>query len=93
MSLFVDPIPFLVLHHEMSRKERIWAWLHPNAEEGDRFAGAPFQNYRVLRKEEVPGEPHPQIRFLIVLEGEKMFLPQWTSYVPKGVPPHLRRKW
>lgn len=74
----------------MAKREKIWAWLHPNAEEGDRFVASKFSDFRILRKEEVPGTPHAQVRFLIVLEGEKMFIPQWTPYVPKGVPPHLR---
>ncbi|MBX9765476.1 hypothetical protein K2X83_02450 [Patescibacteria group bacterium] len=75
----------------MSKKESHWAWLHPNAEEGDTFAYPGNGSAHVLKKEEEIQEGRVYVRFLVVREGEKLVLPQWTSFVPKGVPPHLRR--
>jgi ABC-type Fe3+ transport system substrate-binding protein len=75
----------------MSNKEHYWAWLHPSAEEEDRFAMPGGGTALVLRKEEVAKGERTFVRFLISQEGEKLVLPQWTTPVPKGVPPHLRR--
>jgi hypothetical protein len=75
----------------MRKTEKIWGWLNPRAREGDRFSPAPGnQIFRILKREEVPAESGPHVRFLVTLEGEKMIIPQWTPHVPKDVIPDYR---